>query len=242
MCVFENVRLSREKQAKIFIKSDSWSLWISSILCREERDKHVKRSLLNTRYTCAAFQRRKNASERKERRLILSTSLDLTSRSKTILRAFDRLQNEPVLSAKFAKIGTAFKGEKTINALLLGCDRREGINDGETKRIFKDLGKERGVNLSLFGPNLVFDDDDENLTSRGRSNESESEDDVMKMMGGEDKGSGVRNKRRRTRAVFISREKPKRRGKHPRKGRNRIRCGVCVQRRRLGVRFLVAEL
>ena len=105
-----------------------------------------------------------------------NTSLDLTSRSKTILRAFDRLQNEPVLSAKFAKIGTAFKGEKTINVLLLGCDRREGINDGETKRIFKDLGKERGVNLSLFGPNLVFDDD-ENLTSRGRSNESESEDD-----------------------------------------------------------------
>ena len=105
-----------------------------------------------------------------------NTSLDLTSRSKTILRAFDRLQNEPVLSAKFAKIGTAFKGEKTINVLLLGCDRREGINDGETKRIFKDLGKERGVNLSLFGPNLVFGDD-ENLTSRGRSNESESEDD-----------------------------------------------------------------
>jgi hypothetical protein len=152
-----------------------------------------------------------------------STSLDLTSRSKTILRAFDRLQNEPVLSAKFAKIGTAFKGEKTINVLLLGCDRREGINDGETKRIFKDLGKERGVNLSLFGPNLVFDDDDENLTSRGRSNESENE------------GKSGANKRRRTRAVFISREKQ-------RKGRNRIRCGVCVQRRRLGVRFLVGEL
>ena len=169
-----------------------------------------------------------------------NTSLDLTSRSKTILRAFDRLQNEPVLSAKFAKIGNAFKGEKTINALLLGCDRREGINDGETKRIFKDLGKERGVNLSLFGPNLVFDDD-ENLTSRGRSNESESEDDDENDEE-KTKGSGVRNKRRRTRAVFISREKPKRRGKHPRKGRNRIRCGVCVQRRRLGVRFLVAEL
>ena len=104
-----------------------------------------------------------------------STSLDLTSRSKTILRAFDRLQNEPVLCAKFAKIGTAFKGEKTINVLLLGCDRREGINDEETKRIFKDLGKERGLNLSLFGPNLVFDDDDD-LTSRGRSNESGEND------------------------------------------------------------------
>ncbi|CAL6324083.1 unnamed protein product [Bathycoccus prasinos] len=106
-----------------------------------------------------------------------STSLDLTSRSKTILRAFDRLQNEPVLSAKFAKIGNAFKGEKTINVLLLGCDRREGKNDRETERIFTDLGKERGVNLSLFGPNLVFDDDDENLTSRGRSNESGEDND-----------------------------------------------------------------
>ena len=35
LCVFENVRLSLErKKAKIFIKSDSWSLWISSIVCR----------------------------------------------------------------------------------------------------------------------------------------------------------------------------------------------------------------
>ena len=105
-----------------------------------------------------------------------NTSLDLTSRSKTILRAFDRLQNEPVLCAKFAKIGNAFKGEKTINVLLLGCDRREGKNDRVTERIFKDLGKERGVNLSLFGPNLVFGDDDD-LTSRGRSNESGEDDD-----------------------------------------------------------------
>lgn len=105
-----------------------------------------------------------------------SNSLDLTSRSKTILRAFDRLQNEPILSAKFAKIGNAFKGEKTINVLLLGCDRREGKNDRETERIFKDLGRERCVNLSLFGPNLVFDDDDD-LTSRGSSNESGEDDD-----------------------------------------------------------------
>ena len=41
LCV-ENVRLSREKKAKIFIKSDSWSLWISSILCREERDIYTR--------------------------------------------------------------------------------------------------------------------------------------------------------------------------------------------------------
>ena len=33
--------LSRKK-AKIFIKSDSWSLWISSILCREERDIYTR--------------------------------------------------------------------------------------------------------------------------------------------------------------------------------------------------------
>ena len=42
MCVFENVRLSEKKKAKIFIKSDSWSLWISSILCREERDIYTR--------------------------------------------------------------------------------------------------------------------------------------------------------------------------------------------------------
>jgi len=30
------------KKAKIFIKSDSWSLWISSILCREERDIYTR--------------------------------------------------------------------------------------------------------------------------------------------------------------------------------------------------------
>ena len=141
-----------------------------------------------------------------------STSLDLTSRSKTILRAFDRLQNEPVLSAKFAKIGTAFKGEKTINVLLLGCDRREGINDGETKRIFKDLGKERGVNLSLFGPNLVFDDDDENLTSRGRSNESESEDDDENENDEEEKTKGKAariNVVERERCLFHERNREK---------------------------------
>lgn len=140
-----------------------------------------------------------------------STSLDLTSRSKTILRAFDRLQNEPVLSAKFAKIGTAFKGEKTINVLLLGCDRREGINDGETKRIFKDLGKERGVNLSLFGPNLVFGDD-ENLTSRGRSNESESEDDDENENDEEEKTKGKAariNVVERERCLFHERNREK---------------------------------
>ena len=139
-----------------------------------------------------------------------TSSLDLTSRSKTILRAFDRLQNEPVLSAKFAKIGTAFQGEKTINVLLLGCDRREGINDGETKRIFKDLGKERGVNLSLFGPNLVFDDDDENLTSRGRSNESESEDDDENENDEEEKTKGKAariNVVERERCLFHERNK-----------------------------------
>ena len=32
LCV-ENVRLSREKKRRFF-KSDSWSLWISSIVCR----------------------------------------------------------------------------------------------------------------------------------------------------------------------------------------------------------------
>jgi len=42
LCVFENVRLSEKKKAKIFIKSDSWSLWISSILCREERDIYTR--------------------------------------------------------------------------------------------------------------------------------------------------------------------------------------------------------
>ena len=140
-----------------------------------------------------------------------STSLDLTSRSKTILRAFDRLQNEPVLSAKFAKIGNAFKGEKTINVLLLGCDRREGKNDRETERIFTDLGKERGVNLSLFGPNLVFDDD-ENLTSRGRSNESESEDDDENENDEEEKTKGKAariNVVERERCLFHARNREK---------------------------------
>ncbi len=134
-----------------------------------------------------------------------NTSLDLTSRSKTILRAFDRLQNEPVLCAKFAKIGNAFKGEKTINVLLLGCDRREGINDGETKRIFKDLGKERGVNLSLFGPNLVFGDDDD-LTSRGRSNESDEDDDENDEEKTKGAASGI-NVVERERCLFHERNK-----------------------------------
>ena len=101
--------------------------------------------------------------------------LRLTSRSKTILRAFDRLRNEPVFEQCNSQIGNAFnKGEKTINALLLGCDRREGINDGETKRIFKDLGKERGVNLSLFGPNFSFSGDDENFDEQRESTQNES--------------------------------------------------------------------
>ena len=138
-----------------------------------------------------------------------TSSLDLTSRSKTILRAFDRLRNEPVFLSrkKCAKIGNAFnKGEKTINALLLGCDRREGINDGETKRIFKDLGKERGVNLSLFGPNLVFGDDDENLTSRGRSNESDEDDDENDEEKTKGAASGI-NVVERERCLFHERNK-----------------------------------
>ena len=39
------------------------------LLIKRNAKKNVKLVLLNTRYTCAAFQRRKNASERKERRL-----------------------------------------------------------------------------------------------------------------------------------------------------------------------------
>ena len=39
--------------------------------------------------------------------------------------------------------------------LVLGADRNEGRNDEETERIFRECGRERRVNLSLFGPNLV---------------------------------------------------------------------------------------
>jgi len=143
-----------------------------------------------------------------------SNSLDLTSRSKTILRAFDRLQNEPILSAKFVKIGNAFKGEKTINVLLLGCDRREGKNDRVTERIFKDLGREQCVNLSLFGPNLVFDVDDD-LTSRGRSNESgedddENDDDEEEKRKKKTKGKAARiNVVERERCLFHERNREK---------------------------------
>jgi len=78
-----------------------------------------------------------------------SSFLDVTSRSKTILAALRRLSSSSS-SLKFSPTT-----DKPLNVLVLGADRNEGRNDEETERIFRECGRERRVNLSLFGPNLV---------------------------------------------------------------------------------------
>jgi len=78
-----------------------------------------------------------------------SSFLDVTSRSKTILAALRRLSSSSS-SLKFSPTTT-----KPLNVLVLGADRNEGRNDEETERIFRECGRERRVNLSLFGPNLI---------------------------------------------------------------------------------------
>ena len=78
-----------------------------------------------------------------------SSFLDVTSRSKTILAALRRLSSSSS-SLKFSPTTN-----KPLNVLVLGADRNEGRNDEETERIFRECGRERRVNLSLFGPNLI---------------------------------------------------------------------------------------
>jgi hypothetical protein len=82
-----------------------------------------------------------------------SSFLDVTSRSKVILAALRRFSSSSSSSSSLKFPATTDK--KTLNVLVLGADRNEGRNDEETERIFRECGRERRVNLSLFGPNLV---------------------------------------------------------------------------------------
>ena len=88
-----------------------------------------------------------------------SSFLDVTSRSKTILAALRRLSSSSssssVSSLKFSPKTKTAPPLPGLNVLVLGADRNEGRNDEETERIFRECGRERRVNLSLFGPNLV---------------------------------------------------------------------------------------
>ena len=96
-----------------------------------------------------------------------SSFLDVTSRSKVILAALRRFSS----SLKFP----ATTDKKTLNVLVLGADRNEGRNDEETERIFRECGRERRVNLSLFGPNLVGVGIDGRLDKKKKKMEKESE-------------------------------------------------------------------
>jgi len=98
-----------------------------------------------------------------------SSFLDVTSRSKTILAALRRLSSSSS-SLKFSPTTT-----KPLNVLVLGADRNEGRNDEETERIFRECGRERRVNLSLFGPNLVGVGIDGRLDKKKKKMEKESE-------------------------------------------------------------------